>query len=350
MYKTSEERYKDTKHALIVDESMMFGSEKLLLTAGIPATHQGAPLKFQDVTILDMAVSNSWNAEKITTQLENVSKMLGKDPEYVISDNDSSLKKGIRSTKYKHYLDISHALGVILGKVYKRDTAFAEFCAHMRDTVFKHTMRRVGYLKPPKQRTIARFMNISHWITWSSKMLSIYHNLTPEEKEVYFYIPLNASLIEELSDVQKCISKIELTFKHQGLSIQSINRCKNIVKNYLFTGNTRMIHLGDMIVEFLTKEVDKVDHCSTHNNSSDIIESIFGKYKSRKSPNKLYGVTSFILFLPLCVRLSDNCQNNNFDFKNALEKIKMKDIKKWEKENLKENLVQLRIEKLKKAG
>ena len=30
------------------------------------------------------------------------------------------------------------------------------------------------------------------------------------------------------------------------------------------------------------------------NLSSDIIESTFGIYKSKKSPNKLYGVTSFV--------------------------------------------------------
>jgi hypothetical protein len=36
---------------------MMIGSEKLLLTLGVPAAHQGHPLNCGDVSILEMAVA-----------------------------------------------------------------------------------------------------------------------------------------------------------------------------------------------------------------------------------------------------------------------------------------------------
>jgi len=38
----------------------------------------------------------------------------------------------------------------------------------------------------------------------------------------------------------------------------------------------------------------------SHNNSSGIIESIFGRYKTRKSTNKLNGVTPIY---PICTNL-----------------------------------------------
>lgn len=45
---------------------MMIGSKKLLLTLGVPAEHQGRPLNHNDVTVLDIAVEESWNGECVT--------------------------------------------------------------------------------------------------------------------------------------------------------------------------------------------------------------------------------------------------------------------------------------------
>ena len=80
-----------------------------------------------------------------------------------------------------------------------------------------------------------------------------------------------------------------------------------------------------------------------HHNSSDIIESTFGILKARKSPNKLYGVTPLVLHIPLYQAIADKEGAQSYDFKKHLENKKMKDIQKWRKENLPENLVGKRI-------
>ena len=86
------------------------------------------------------------------------------------------------------------------------------------------------------------------------------------------------------------------------------------------------------------------------NNSSDIIESIFGKYKASKSPNKLNGVTPFVLFLPIYAKLKNKKQAKTFNFKAALEETRVGEIDTWAKENLPQNMVQLRSKCSKKAG
>jgi hypothetical protein len=87
-----------------------------------------------------------------------------------------------------------------------------------------------------------------------------------------------------------------------------------------------------------------------HNNSSDIIESLFGKYKESKSPNKLYGVTSHILLIPLYTSLMRAKDTKNFNFKTILEEMKIKKLRDWSKENLSPNLVSKRTRYLQKAG
>jgi len=110
-----------------------------------------------------------------------------------------------------------------------------------------------------------------------------------------------------------------------------------------------MIQLGETIFKFLNDKAKLIEADTANNNSSDIIESLFGKYTARKSPNKLHGVTSSILFMPLYTELSKNAQNK-FDFKAALEDTRIRQINVWKKENLTPNLMQLRINCLKKVA
>jgi hypothetical protein len=112
-----------------------------------------------------------------------------------------------------------------------------------------------------------------------------------------------------------------------------------------------MIKPGNDIIEFTRKEAALSDLQTTvHYNSSDIPESVFGIFKARKSPDKLYGITPFILFVPLQAKLKGKEQAKLFDFKIAPENKKLSDIDSWADKNLSPNLVALRTECLKKTG
>ena len=350
-YEESGRVFKDINYAEIVDESMMIGEEKLLLTIGVPASHQKRPLKSDDVQILDIAVSKSWNGEAVGKQLKKAAQKVGHLPEYVISDNASIMTKGVREAKMKHQRDISHSLGMYLERIYKNQDDFKNYIKLMSEAKAKFNMTKVAYLLPPTQRTIARFINLSAWVKWSSKMLGIYHTLSIKEKQVFAFIPANASLIDELLDVMRCIEEIEHICKQKGLSKKAIAECQKALINRLFKGNLRMVKLAEYIKEFLKEESKILTNKSiVHNNSSDIIESLFGKYKDSKSPNKLYGVTSHILFMPLYTRLTNSKNAKTFNFKTTLEEMKIEKLKKWSSENLSPNLVSKRTRYLQKAG
>ncbi len=351
VYEDAGQSFKNVDYAQIVDDSMMIGSEKLLLTIGIPAKHQKRPLNYSDVSILDIAIAKSWNGEKIGEQLVKAGEKVGYNPLYVISDNASIMKKGIECAKMYSYRDISHSLGMYLERTYKNESDFNYYVKRMSKTKTKYNMTAVAYLLPPTQRTIARFINLSNWVKWSLKMLDTYHTLNTYEREVFSYIPSHTFLIKELSDVIKCIADIEYICKHNGLSEKTVGECQNMIEKYLLNGNSRMINLGNSIIDFLKKELEQIElQTAAYNNSSDIIESLFGKYKSRKSPNKLYGITSHILFLPIYTELSNPERAKKFDFKTTLEEKNMNQIHAWSMQNLSPNLVQLRIKRLQKAG
>lgn len=351
VYESAGESLRDTDYALIVDESMMIGSEKLLLTLAVPASHQGRPLNCTDVTVLDMSIAKSWNGEGIGLQLEKASRKVGKNPDYVLSDNASIMNKGVRCAKMIHHHDISHSLGMYLKRAYNNQPDFKEFIKLMTDSKFKYNMTKVAYLLPPNQRTISRFMNLSGWVKWSSKMLGIYHTLSTEEQKAFSFIPANASLIDEFLEAIKCVENIEHICKHKGMSEVTVSECEKEIHKYLLSGNYRMFDLGKGIIEFLQNEVMLIkNENEVRNNSSDIIESIFGMFKARKSPDKMNGVTPFVLYTPIYVRLKDKEQAKKFNFKDALEEKRIGEIDTWAKQNLTQNMSQLRNKRLGKVA
>ena len=350
-YKLSGESFEGKDYADVIDESMMIGSEKLLVTLGVPAAHQGHPLCHSDVSILDISVSSSWTGEGVKNQLEKVTKKVGHQPKYVISDNASIMNKGIRLSGINHHRDISHSLGMYLERTYKQADDFQAYIKSMTNVKFKHNMTKAAYLLPPTQRTVARFINLSSWVKWSRKMLDVYHTFSSEEKLIFSFIPANASLIDELMEVVNCVENIESICKHQGFSKHSWLQCQPEIKKSLISGNSRMMQLGCDILDFLKTEAAILESNDVvHNNSSDIIESVFGTYKARKSPNKLYGVTPFILFIPAQTQLLKAKKDKSYLFKERLERTRLKDINDWANQYLSPNLVAKRTKILLKAG
>lgn len=337
-------------YAQIVDESMMVGSNKLLLTLGVSADHMGRPLKHEDVSVLDMSVNKSFNGELVKERLHAASQTVGHAPKYVISDNASIMNKGIRLANFNHHRDISHSLGMFLERAYKDETDFKDFTKQMSDVKFKHNMKEIAYLLPPTQRTVARFINLSNWVIWANKILEVYHNRSKQEKDVFAFVTSNASFIEELEEVMSCITFIEKACKQRGLSKTTVAQCQKQISTIMLQGNSRMRELGMAIYWFLSEEISflKSDN-EAHNNSSDIIESTFGVFKGKKSPNKLYGVTSFVLFIPAYAKLASYKSAKNYNFKENLENLRVRQIREWASVHLPENLVVKRTRVLNKA-
>ena len=63
-----------------------------------------------------------------------------------------------------------------------------------------------------------------------------------------------------------------------------------------------------------------------NNICSDIIESTFGYFKERISPNKNNGYTPLVLLIPLRLQLSTIEDCKSFNARTAIGKTKMEDI------------------------
>ncbi|OAV63558.1 hypothetical protein Barb6XT_03120 [Bacteroidales bacterium Barb6XT] len=119
-YTNPEEEYAQT-----TDESMMPGSEKMLLSPGIGAEKKSdIPLGRSDVKVLDISAASSWNGTGIKAVLSATEKKEGKPSLYVISDNDTKLNKAIRESNHVHIRGIGHSMALPAEKPYGEDKHF----------------------------------------------------------------------------------------------------------------------------------------------------------------------------------------------------------------------------------
>lgn len=344
--KHAPEEFKDKDYAAIVDECMMIGSEKLLPILAVPAEHHGRPLQLSDVKVVDFHVKPKWTAQTVSDSLSELVPLMGKTPSYVITDNDSKMQKAVKLSTYTWHRDISHTLAMFMERIYKDDSEFVDFNNEMATCKKQFCMKDVAYLQSPSQRVKARFMNLSESIEWADKMLKLYHRLTAQEKDAFYFLPVHASFIEEMKEMLSCIHFIESRMKNQGLSKQTIAICKQRICITIMRGNERMRRVGELILDYLAKEERVLKESEVLNNSSDIIESMFGIFKYIQSPNKMNGITTLILHLPIRLAFAGESVSSSYNVSERLCRNKVRDIIRWRKGYLMESLVVKRIRTL----
>lgn len=339
------------KYAAVVDESIAVNGQKLLLTLGIPAIHQGHPIRHENVTVLNMSVGKKFNARDIKANMENVSETAGASPQFVISDNAHNLVRGIKDSGLIHHADISHSMGICLRQTYEKHSDFYALTKLLGKIRLQYHLTGKAYLLPPNMRTIARFMNMSSWVEWGCDLLDVLDKLPEETQTAYSFLKDYEQLLRELKTALNSVRYVEEICKNKGVSLETSKECKlHIIKHVLGNASPRQAHLGLKMLDYFEKEERSLAESMNINISSDIIESTFGVYKSKKSPNKLYGITAFALMIPLYCKITNKIQSRSLNFKELLTRVRQKDVDEWRNKNLSTNWVTERTKTLKKVS
>ena len=320
-------------YGLIIDECMVIGQQRLILILGVSAqkANQEA-LTYNQVSVLSMAVRSSWKAEHIREEIEKVTEKMGSKPVYIISDGNSNLRKGIADSECIRIADISHQMALIVEKYYRHNAEFMSWQTAIAQAKFKGIMKDVAYLLPPKQRVIARFMNLEPSIVWSKKIIASFEKLSVKEQDFFRPIKEHEAFIEQIEMVFEASQHIADLLKIRGLSYQSVKQCKDILKKYHTKVDVKIVRV---IEEFLQTEklklpdADTIWHCC-----SNCLESLFAKFKQKLPANPLHGITKQVLALPLSTN-----KGLKFDIRTALERVSMADLDQWSKDVLADNQV-----------
>ncbi|OAV75565.1 hypothetical protein Barb7_00809 [Bacteroidales bacterium Barb7] len=336
----------EEEHAQTTDEGMMPGSDKMLPSLGVNAEKKSdVPLRRSDVRVSDISVASGWNGTGIRAVLAATEKKEGKPPPYVISDNDTKLNGAIRESNCVHVRDIGHTMALPVERQYGKDKRFKACTKAVAGVKVREAMRETGCLLPPRQRTVARLMNLSQTVGWSKNMQRIFASPSANGKQTLDFVNTHGKTTGELNCIPGFVNHALKLIRSEGMSKKSIDACLKGMDKMLKRNNRRINRFKLSVRQYLERERDRLaNEKSVWNASSDIIESLFGCHKFKRSRNPLHGVTACVLILP--TRTGDGGHPSAVGFKRCLEGVFMKDLESWTKDSLTDNLAVKRRKKL----
>lgn len=178
---------------------------------------------------------------------------------------------------------------------------------------------------PPTMRGKMRFANIFPCVYWAQLRLAEWDNLSESVQQSLVFLKEKAGLIDSLAIVSAVFKTTCATLKNEGFGTEQkasilselatisasttdgkagvfIQNCKDYLA-YLDSKNTLLKQIHLLV-------------------SSDIIESFFGKFKTKINANNRTGLTEFLF------TIANFSQSFSVEeTKKALETIKLKDIK-----------------------
>jgi hypothetical protein len=212
---------------------MVVGQQRMMVVLGLPAAK--TTVKASDLTtvrLLYLAVRASWKAADVVDLLKNVTQKMGKAPLYVISDAGNNLKKGIKDADLVRLCDVGHEIAKFIEQTYKHQELFKAFSTAVVGVKFREVMKETAYLLPPKQRAIARFINLSHTVDWATKMLTALPKLTPDEQQIFDFLKDYQSFIKELASVFELVHQVLKLIKNEGISYENIEKSVVLIGQY----------------------------------------------------------------------------------------------------------------------
>ena len=207
----------------------------------------------------------------------------------------------------------------------------------------KGVNQSLSYLCPPKQRTKARFMNISKIVIWAEKLLNRFHLLKKKESDFFNELTQQEAFAKDLRVCLDVAHKVALPFKTEGLSLKTLKKAKKLIKKQQQEQTGYMKDFLTELSSYLARYEEFINLYPANkvHLSSEIIESMFGKYKHKANNYALTGLTALNLELPIYGQSKKNIMVRIVE---ALEGISTLDLIQWKKENSADNQLVKRCE------
>jgi hypothetical protein len=326
----------------IVDHVVQMGQAKCLLIVGLRLSAvpvEGAYLTHADVEPIAICPVTESNGEIVYQQLEEARKQTGV-PREILSDQGSDLAKGIRQFCEAHpetcaVYDIKHKVAAVLKRELGADRAWQEFSTQATQTLARVQQTALAALAPPRQRRKARYMNVGELVAWGTRMIAY---LDEERSQRQGWDPQRVEQAigwvrqyrQELEQWRQWIEVGTLTehfVKTQGLSADGGQQFQQRLTAAGSLPQTQ--RLGAELIQFVTEEGSKAKAGERLIGSSEVIESIFGKWKRLEGEHARSGLTGLVLALGAIVS-----QTTADVVKEALENVPTKAVLAWCREKL----------------
>lgn len=300
----------------IIDCSIDVGTRKALVVLRVRlaalAAKQGA-IGLADCECIGIKISTRWNGELVKDALCDIFGKAGL-PQAILKDGGTDIGKGVGlfrdgtpdTKKIAVIDDVGHVAANALKAEFAGQRAFARFLDIVRKGAARIRQTDLAWLLPPKIRTKGRFQGITEVATWAQKILGLMggQGRSKNDSERHLLrnafrgLPLLRVFLEKFGAACSVTEKLLKLMKEKGLNQATYAQAKTIlaelpkrskVRTRLFSWLEKHLHtqcrlsIGQMALTV----------------SSDVIESLFGKFKTIIQRNPQAELNRLVYIIPL---------------------------------------------------
>ncbi len=342
-YKLIHQQKIATPYCLMLDHVILSDATKVLLVTAIELSKVPAPgeaLTLKDLLPVAVIPVEKSTGEIVYQQLEEISSKIGMAPRGIISDHGPDLKKGERIYCEKHpetdsFYDITHKNACVLKKYLKDDPAWIQFCDNLTITRKKLQNTILSTYTPPSFKKKARYMNLEDTIVWAHRILSYSDsevtNFTQDKKNLFDdkfdWIHSFSNDIGQWKEMLAIAKVTETLVRKYGVTVDTSKELALFPE--MSPSRLKAQEMSADILTFITMESMKVKVGERIPGTTEIIESVFGKYKRIAKDQIKNGFTSLILVVS--AMLSETTVEV---VEKAMTTVRTLSIKEWSDEYL----------------
>lgn len=343
-YKLTRKKEVASDWVWIVDFTIQAGNLKCLTIIGLRLSQwdyqrPDPALCHQDVEPIELVPVRQANGEMVYQQLEETIHKTGV-PRQIIADWGSDVKAGIEKFIHRHpqtdfIYDVKHFTARLLEREFKSDRMWIEFTGWAKDTKSQLHQTAQAYLAPPNQRSKSRYMNMEVLVDWGLKGLAFLDQIEAhvyskaEQKAILQSLDWLFQFTEDLAEWQEIMSLIEKaeTFVRTNGFFQGCDEQLRPLLRLSSTATERTFRIRWALIEYVLDTSLKAHPEERLLGSSEVIESIFGKFKYMQHEHQKGSLTEMVLAIPAMV--SKTTQDV---IRDALLSVPVQDVRTWMKQ------------------
>jgi len=347
LFKLQEAKEKRDDWIYILDHTIEYGDKKCLVILGVTREtlmNNNGKIRHQDVVVLDIDVRVKADYKSVKQRLTRAQVLTG-TPIQIVSDGGGNIVRGVREFADKHEsknkariittYDATHKTAIILKKVLEKNDRWKLFSNNIANTKRCLVHTGLGFLAPPSPKEKSRWLNINEYISWvNNAILQDDEKMSRKDRQKYkqrlAWIKDFEKDIKEWNSMLDMINLMKNEIKNNCLSEKTLSEIKEALSS-IDINTSNLEYVKNEILEYVKEETKNLT--GLYLGTSDIIESIFGKYKKFSSKTPMKEVGKAILTMPIFT--SDITPSK---VKEAMETVSEKDVKEWLKENIGESL------------
>jgi hypothetical protein len=312
LYELTREKVHADDWVWIMDHTVQLGPWKCLVIVGVRLSSwnpERGPLKHEDLTLLNLTPLRHSSGEAVAEQLQETLQQTGV-PAAVLSDEGAELKKGMqlfqqRSESAKnvpHVFDIKHKAAILLKAELHDDETWASFVTKSKRAKLGLTLTSLAFLTPPGLKNKARYMNLDALVRWGRRALAFLDH--PQDfpdgpvdrdklEEKLGWLREYRSALENWDELLQVAGTAEEYVRAEGYHSQAAQGLDRQLTPVARQDASLRMKAG--LLAFLKEHTQSLPQGQHLVGSSEVLESLIGKYKRIQGTHSHGGMTAALL-------------------------------------------------------